>query len=160
MVNGKDEINVRGSTSSSFFIVGPGGPDGVRLPCAQTRLVVRSKLPKTSGTMVKRCFFMGTVLNVWLRLHNKARARLQIKKSSSARPERDCAASQSQQGEKGRTLENSNAMDAGTLLRLVCDTAALQKMVQAPSCALPGLGTWVFGYFVIPGRSSFPKFVL
>jgi len=45
----------------------------------------------------------------------------------AAAPERDCAASQSQQREKGKALENPNRTKAGTLLRLVCDTAALPK---------------------------------
>lgn len=32
-MNGIAEIPVRGSISDSVFIVGPGGPGGVKLPC-------------------------------------------------------------------------------------------------------------------------------
>src|SRR5689334_15197041 len=33
MVKGREETGVRGSISVRVFIVGPGGPGGVRVPC-------------------------------------------------------------------------------------------------------------------------------
>src|SRR5882762_2336850 len=39
MVKGAEEISARGSIWSSVFIVGPGGPGGVRLPWARSRVV-------------------------------------------------------------------------------------------------------------------------
>ena len=33
MVNGNEEIGVRGSTCSKVFIVGAGAPGGVSIPC-------------------------------------------------------------------------------------------------------------------------------
>ena len=33
MVNGREEIGVRGSICASDFMEGAGGPGGVRLPC-------------------------------------------------------------------------------------------------------------------------------
>ena len=36
MVYGTAEMGVRGSICASVFIVGPGGPGGVRLPWAKT----------------------------------------------------------------------------------------------------------------------------
>ncbi len=45
-MNGSDEMGERGSICSSVFIVGPGGPDGMRFPWAVAFIGMKINAPE------------------------------------------------------------------------------------------------------------------